>query len=144
MLSIIFFLWWKKLYFFTNKPVNNLFQMGLFLVRWFLHKALKMLESWLIASKDYFANIDLVVCSFANCELRSMVLVDRRSVSCPYVSSMAYASMCSSHDGFANNLHAGVLEKFNAAVCLGQIPPVTTTLERLQPDLIFLAMLHLE
>jgi hypothetical protein len=35
-----------------------------------------MLESWLVASKDRLPNIDLFVCSFANCELRSMVLVD--------------------------------------------------------------------
>ncbi len=100
-----------------------------------------MLESWLVASKDRLPNIDLFVCSFANCELRSMVLVDTRSVLRPDV-PMVYA-LHSFNNESADNLHS-VLVNFNAAACLGLIPPVTTTLEVFQLDLIFLVMLHLE
>lgn len=48
----------------------------------------KMFKPWLISSEERVANFHLVVYSFANCELRSMVLVDRRSVLLPCVNGM--------------------------------------------------------
>jgi broad specificity phosphatase PhoE len=81
---------------------------------------------------------------FANCELRSMVLVDRRCVFPPQswtLRGLLLFGACFGSIIFCICCNSNYI--FHDAACLGRIPRVSTTLGRFQPDSICLVTLQI-